>query len=237
MKRAMNMGNAYFFKTQLIPIIFFSLLTNKIISQSIATDTLLTNKSKYGLIRLQYLSLYIEKKDTFHTIDSDAVFLTDRKYHPIMKLNSDIFNFMHEDEIDTIKIEEIPLDSLINGVLITRNFSKYCVYANSDYRWGNEGNRLQIWDLKNKNLIFDLYTRFHESSSETKNGKEVTEECGCLNTFKIIGKGVIQINANLNSEEFKPRCREDQFKIRRGKYQYQNGKFVKIQPSLNPSPY
>ncbi len=228
------MSKLYFTIVQIAFLIFCGLFSSKVKSQqTIATDTLLTNNPKYGLIHVVYLHPYVENNHTYHTTDSEAVFLTDRTHHSLMLLKSDFFYFIHEDIIDTIKIQEIALDSNVNGVLLSRRYTKNCSYLNADFHWTVNGEWLQIWNLKNKDLIFDLYTYYHYSSQETTNAgleneKETDEDCGCSNTFKILGKGLIKINEGLQSDDFQTRCDGEECKIERGTFQYKKGKFLRI---------
>lgn len=214
-------------------LIMLLLASTGVKSQSKSIDTLITNSSKFGLIHINYLSHKINNSDTLTTIDSNAVFLTDASYHPLFRLNSDNFDFIHESQIDTINIKEIPLDSKTNGVLISRDYSKYCAYANTIQHWSIDANRVQIWDLSSGTLVFDLYTYYHYSElipiHEGKpDEQDSTYECSCSNNFRILKTGLLKTSTVSASNDSLPHCDINECDIKAGEYRFTKGKFVRV---------
>ncbi len=208
------MGKAHFTLTRLIPFLFCGFLCSEVKSQqTVSADTFPTNNPKYGLIQWQYLSPYVEKSHTYHTIDSEAYFLANYKNHTTIQLKRDDYNFDHQDGNDTLSVEEILLDSNTKGVLITRNYSKDFTYMNTGGGWGLDAKRVQIWDLKRKKQVFEVYTYYHFEETEIeyfgqKNEKDNTVECGCRNKFEVLGKGLISVTSVSKSNKAKIPCQE-----------------------------
>lgn len=228
------MCKRYFTIVQTAFLIFCGLAyTDANSQQTIAADTLPTKNLKYGLIRWQYLTPFVEKSHTYHTRDSEAYFLTDFTNHTSVKLKSDDYNFDHQDANDTLKVEEIKLDSNNTGVLIRRNYSKSFTYMNTGGGWGMDADRIQIWDFKKKKMLFEVYTYYHyeETTVENigkENEKDNTDECGCSNNFRIPGTGSIRITPGPKSPGTNIPCPGNECKNKIGTFQYKNGKFVKI---------
>lgn len=233
MRKRIGVNNICSGMPRLFILTILIIISTKAKSQSDSIDTLITNSSKFGLIRINHLTYKLYSSDTLTTIDSDAVFLTDSVYHPLFELNSDNFNFIHESEPDTITIKEILLDSKTNGVLISRHYSKYCAYMNTIEHWSIDANRVQIWNLRSRALVFDFYTYYHYSElipiHEGKpDEQDSTYACSCSNNFQILGVGLIKTSAISTSNDSLPPCDINECDIKAGEYRFSSGQFIKV---------
>ena len=228
------MGRVKYALTQVTALILFGILSIGLkAQQTISADTIPTKNPKFVLIRWQYLSPYVEKSHTYLTRDSEAYFIADLANHTSVKLLSDDYNFDHQDGTDTLSVEEIQLDSITSGVLVRRNYAKNFTYMNTGGGWGMDADRIQIWGFEKKKLLFEVYTYYHyeETTVENigkENEKDVTDECGCSNNFRILGPGLFIVTEGRKSSRTNTPCPGKECKNKKGKYQFKNGKFMRI---------